>query len=138
MLYHIQKLNQMKSLLTFLILFLSMPIFSQKDTIIEGMSYNFLKTYKKGDIKISGNKNSDNTRVGHWIKYTRRGKIKYEGNYINNRKNGIWTLTDKFGRCCWTGTYVNGFKEGEWTRGLRATVVFRKSIKVRIIISKLE
>ncbi|MCD4793872.1 MAG: hypothetical protein K8R54_11595 [Bacteroidales bacterium] len=126
----------MKLFLTILILSLTVPIFSQNDTIIDGISYNFIKTYRNGDIKILGNKNSYNNRAGHWIKYTRKGKIKYEGNYINNRKNGIWALTDKFGRCCWTGTYINGFKEGEWTRGSRATVVFRKGIKVRFIISK--
>ena len=128
----------MKPFLTILILFLTVPLFSQNDTIVDGVSYNFIKTYRNGDIKILGNKNSDNKRVGHWIKNTRRGKIKYEGNYINNRKNGVWALTDKFGRCCWTGTYVNGFKEGEWSRGSRTTVVFKKGIKVRFIISKSE
>ena len=113
-------------------------MFSQKDTIIEGVSYNFIKTYKNKDLKVLGNKNSENIKIGHWIKYTKAGKVKYEGNYINNRKAGIWILTDKFGRCCWTGRYVNGLKEGEWTRGLRTIVIFKRGIKVSYIISKTE
>jgi antitoxin component YwqK of YwqJK toxin-antitoxin module len=116
-----------------ILLFSGFRSFTQIDTIVENVGYNYVKYYADNQLKILGNKDSAGKKNGYWMRFKRNGDLYGKGTYLNNRKHGTWTMVDKFGRCCWTGEYVNGFKEGEWSRGYGTKIIFRKDIKIRFI-----
>lgn len=62
----------------------------------------------EGIVDEAGNSN------GKWKDFYPDGKIRAEGNYIDNRRTGLWKFYDPSGKVEQTGYYNNGRPDGLW------------------------
>ena len=92
--------------------------YSQDDTTINNINYNYISVYANNQIHKFGNyivlRNKE-IKDGHWIVYDEDGEIIEKGSYEKGKKTGKWEERGRNGECCWSGEYVKGRKEGLWT-----------------------
>jgi len=108
-------MRNVKLLLIFGLIFISVQTNGQADTIVEGNKFNYIKHFRNDTIKKLGNYKiieGQRFKHGYWIEYNKEGSLVKEGYYIKNRKSGHWTEKG------WFGEYKNGKKDGNWSNGV--------------------
>lgn len=63
--------------------------FSQKDTVVNGKTYNYIEYYKNGNVKILG-RIKDSLRVDKWKFYHSNNSLLAIGKFKKGRAKGKW------------------------------------------------
>lgn len=101
-------------------------------------SFNHTTYYDNGKIKEEGNIVEDK-KNGLWVFYSEDGNVLKKGNYINGKKSGVWEENIKefsiFNiECCWKGEYRNGRKIGKWYNKEKSAYARYKNGKLNKLI----
>jgi antitoxin component YwqK of YwqJK toxin-antitoxin module len=78
--------------------------------VIASKIYNDL-----GDVVSEGVIDEEGNRQGPWKDYYKSGKIRAEGNYLNNNRSGEWRFYFANGKLEQKGKYLRGRENGLWT-----------------------
>jgi len=114
--------------LTIIAILTSLNFFGQisKDTIVNGLKFNYKKYYDNGKLMELGNFNSKGRKTGQWIFYYDSGNIKEKGSFENDKKNGEWFSYDPNGDEATNGDYKKDLKVGEWWYHKHEIVWYKK------------
>jgi len=83
--------------------------YGEDGKVINGFSYNDNGLLlSEGIIDEAGNRN------GKWKDLYANGKIKAEGQYLNNRRSGMWKFYNTSERIEQTGSFNSGRPDGNW------------------------
>jgi antitoxin component YwqK of YwqJK toxin-antitoxin module len=106
-----------KSIIYYLMIFISPVVFSQRDTTIKGVRYSWLQYDLNCNPYEIGESYENGIRNGNWIFRDQQGRIFQKAHFINDTLNGAakeytflnYPITVKL-----EGLYVNGYKTGRW------------------------
>lgn len=116
--------------------FFSYGAYSQTDTTVYGIRYNYTSYYNNGAIHELGNyteKKNEKIKHGYWSVFDSTGTELENGYYKKGNKIGVWKEKDTTSALYWTGNYEKGSKNGNWFNGEKTIVEYEYGRKKRTL-----
>ena len=85
------------------------------DTEGKPVLHGWYKRYdENGILRVSGTFYEGKEKYhGKWIAYNEFGKVMWEHNYADGKREGTWLRYDDSGKVAWEASYVNGMLDGK-------------------------
>lgn len=96
---------------------LTFECFSQNDTIVDQIKYNYIQYYDDKRVNELGNytiRNQTKIKTGAWVFFDQNSNLIAKGNYYKNKKSGFWIERNSESNEIWRGNYKRNKRIGEW------------------------